>query len=179
MTSFLRNRYISSLFLYTKTIYIIKKFGSIEISARKMKRILDWQSDFNEEARENEVTVVRNARCISHVFDDFSVERILKARTSRPAFFFFFQTERIREQRTLSPVFSMPPPPPSATQRIIQEWKFAKVVRGSSCLELFDARIRIIIKRNFWRGNKFFSPFFRNSPIKEEKKEMLRVFLNL
>lgn len=55
-----------------------------------MKRILDWQSDFNEEARENEVTVVRNARCISHVFDDFSVERILKARTSRPAFFFFF-----------------------------------------------------------------------------------------
>lgn len=55
-----------------------------------MKRILDWQSDFNEEAREreNEVTVVRNARCISHVFDDFSVERILKARTSRPAFFF-------------------------------------------------------------------------------------------
>lgn len=54
-----------------------------------MKRILDWQSDFNEEARENEVTVVRNARCISHVFDDFSVERILKARTSRPAFFFF------------------------------------------------------------------------------------------
>lgn len=75
-----------------------------------MKRILDWQSDFNEEARENEVTVVRNARCISHVFDDFSVERILKARTSRPAFFFFSNRADKRTENAQPRVLNAPFP---------------------------------------------------------------------
>lgn len=126
------------LILYSENI-IIKKFGSIEISATKMKRISIGNQILTKKLeRGNEVTVVWNARCISHVFSWFLMLRgknLENANIIPPGFFFFLffsngadkRTENRAQLRVLNALPLFYP----ATQRIIQEWKFAKVGRSS------------------------------------------------
>lgn len=149
---------------------------------------LDWQSDFNEEARERTRSRLCNARCISHVFmilawrfnTSWKESWKREHRFARLFSSSFFQTGRIREKRTLSSVFSMPSSLPCpATRRIIQEWKFAKV--GGS--KLFDARIRIIKLRVIFdeamNFSNTFPPSLRNSSRKKEEKMSRVLFLYL